>query len=300
MLTRTWAAWLIVAIGSVTSAQVRPDDLLKEEVPAATRRVPYGPDALQFAELRLPKTTGPYPTVILIHGGCWVDRLPGQDPRITTFELLRPLAAALTAADFATWNIEYRRAGSPGGGWPTTFLDVGSATDYIREIAPSYNLDLHQVLVAGHSSGGQLALWTAARSRLPDSSPLFAKTPLHLKAAVDIDGPPDLASAHPSERKFCPVAGISQLLGGSPAERPERYRDSSALAFLPLGIPQKIVAGGLLKHFGELVGNYQAQAKAKGDAVAVLTLEGQNHFEMLVPGSRQGKTLIDVISSLRK
>jgi acetyl esterase/lipase len=138
-----------------------------------------------------------------------VDRLLGQDPRSTTFELLRPLAAALTAVGFATWNIEYRRAGSPGGGWPATFLDVGAATDYLRELQSSYPLDPARVMVAGHSAGGQFALWIAARSKLPESSRLFRKTPLPLKAAVDIDGPPDLASAQPEERTFCPVPGIS-------------------------------------------------------------------------------------------
>jgi hypothetical protein len=57
--------------------------------------------------------------------------------------------------------------------------------------------------------------------------------------------------------------------------------------------------GGLLQHAGELVARYESQAKAKGDAVTVLTLEGSNHFDMLSPGSRPGKTLIEAISSFR-
>ena len=289
-----------MAMGSVVSAQVRLDNLLNAQVPAATRRIPYGPEQLQFAELRLPKTSGPYPTVIVIHGGCWVDRLSGLDPRATTFELMRPLSAALTDAGFATWNVEYRRFGNPGGGWPGTFLDVGLAVDYLRTIGPSYNLDLNRVIVVGHSAGGQLALWVAARPKLPASSPLFTKRPLQPKAAVDIDGPPDLASAQPDERNFCvglPV--ITQLLGGTPAAQPDRYKVSSALSFLPLGIPQKIVAGGLLKGFSGLIDTYEIPAKAKGDAIDVLTLTGNDHFEMLVPGTQQSKAVIQAISSLR-
>lgn len=72
---------------------------------------------MQFGELRLPKTKGPHPVAILVHGGCFVDQLPRRDPRDTAFEPLRPLAAALADAGVATWNLEYRREGNPGGGW---------------------------------------------------------------------------------------------------------------------------------------------------------------------------------------
>ena len=123
-------------------------------MPPADHRLTYGSTPLEFGELRLPKTPGPHPVAVLIHGGCWVDRLPGRDPRITGFEPLRPFAAALTAAGVATWNIEYRRAGHRGGGWPGTFQDVASATDFLRKLAPKHDLDLTRVVLVGHSAGG--------------------------------------------------------------------------------------------------------------------------------------------------
>lgn len=296
---RALVIWLAFDLCAVAFAQVRPADLLKAEVPAADHRLSYGADALQFGELRLPKTTGPHPIAMLVHGGCWVDRLPGADPRITTFELLRPLAAALAGVGIATWNVEYRRAGNPGGGWPGTFLDLASSTDFLRKIAPSYNLDLDRVIVVGHSSGGQLAMWIAARSKLPASSPVYTKSPLAVKAAIDVDGPPDLAGAQPLERKFCPVPGITQLMGGTPNEQAERYRDGSAMSFLPLGVSKEIVAGSLLQQAHELVVAYETRAKAKGDRITVLTLEGSGHFDMLAPDSRHGNALIEAILSLR-
>ena len=97
----TCAKRILVLFGScaIAAAQgIQPADLWKQPVPAADHKLAYGQDALQFGELRLPKTKGPYPVVILVHGGCYVDRLPRRDPRDTTFEPLRPLAAALAEA----------------------------------------------------------------------------------------------------------------------------------------------------------------------------------------------------------
>jgi acetyl esterase/lipase len=51
--------------------------------------------------------------------------------------------------------------------------------------------------VVGHSAGGQLALWIAARPKLPADSPVHTNDALPVKAVVDIDGPPDLESAYP-------------------------------------------------------------------------------------------------------
>ena len=290
---------LVLGLAQIASAQLRPADLLKIDVPAPDRTLHYGADPLQFGELRLPKTKGPHVIVMLIHGGCFVDRIPNIDPRGPTVELLKPFAEALTRAGVATWNIEYRRVGNAGGGWPGTFLDVASAADFLRTVAPSYSLDLDRVIVVGHSAGGPLALWMAARSKLPTSSAVYTKSPLALKAVINVDGPPDLASAQPKERQFCPVPAISQFMGGTPTDQPQRYLEGSALSFLPLGISQTIVVGGLLRGVPELVTSYEAQAKAKGDRITVLTLEGSSHHDMFAPDNPHGKILIQAILSLR-
>jgi acetyl esterase/lipase len=285
---------------SLVQAQIRPDALLAEKVPDADHRLTYGSDPLQFGELRLPKSKGPYPVAMLVHGGCWADHLPRLDPRATTYELVRPVAAALTDAGIATWNVEYRRVGNPGGGWPGTFQDISAATDFLKKIGPTYDLDLTRVVVVGHSSGGQLVLWIAARAKLPPSSVIYTKDPLKIKAVVDIDGPPDLASTLPFESKVCPTPAVTDFLGGTPAERPDAYRDGSAQSFLPLGVPQQIVVGGLLRGVSESVTSYERLAKEKGDSVTILPLEGANHFDMLKPDSLYGKALIQAIRDQTK
>lgn len=294
----TFALLLIRAI--ITAQGIQPADLWKQPVTEADQKLAYGKDTLQFGELRLPKTKGSHPVAILVHGGCFVDQLPRRDPRDTAFEPLRPLAAALADVGVATWNLEYRRAGNPGGGWPGSFLDLAEGTDFLRKIARSNQLDLRRVVLVGHSSGGMLVYWLAARPRLPRSNPLYSKNPLRVKAIVNIDAPPDLAAAQPREMKFCPVPGISQFMGGTAVEQPERYAAASAMSLLPIGLPQTIVAGGLLKGSSDLVSSYEAAATSKGDSVTVLRLEGAGHFDMLAPESRYGKSLIEAILALFK
>jgi len=80
--------------------------------PVPDHRLNYGPDEFNFGELRLPEGKGPFPVVMVIHGGCW----------LAAYDLgyISGLAAELTRAGFATWSIEYRRVGDEGGGWPGT------------------------------------------------------------------------------------------------------------------------------------------------------------------------------------
>ena len=183
---------------------------------------------------------------------------------------------------------------------PGSFLDLAAGTDFLRTIARANQLNLRDVVLVGHSSGGMLVYWLAARPRLPRSNPLYSNNPLRVMAIVNIDAPPDLAAAQPREMKFCPVPGISQFMGGTAVEQPERYAAASAMSLLPIGVPQTVVAGGLLKGSPDLVSSYEAAATSKGDSVTVLKLEGAGHFDMLAPESQYGKSLIEAILALLK
>src|SRR2546428_757437 len=112
---------------------------------------------------------------------------------------MNSLALDLVKRGYAAWNIEYRRIGNSGGGWPGTFLDIALATDYLRKLAPSYTLDPQCVIPIGHSAGGHLAFWLAARPRIPlvaHHSPLASSqipadneetaTPLVLRGVISL------------------------------------------------------------------------------------------------------------------
>jgi acetyl esterase/lipase len=237
-----------------------------------------------------------------VHGGCWADHFPGVPGSHPSPDasLTKPLAAALTGGGVATWNIEYRRTGSPSGSWRNTYLDLAAAVDYLRKLAPTYHLDLANVTVIGHSSGGQLALWLGARSKLAKTSELYTSDPLKFQDIIDIDGPPDLAAAQPFESQYCPMPAVTQFTGGTPGEQPARYHDGSAEPFLPLGIPQTIFTAALLQSFPNLVDSYVAAAKSKGDSVTVVSLGKVSHFAMLDPGSVPGKVVVSRILSVAK
>jgi acetyl esterase/lipase len=119
----------VLAVPCATAAQTSgPLDLATAPVAAGARRIAYGTDPLQFGELRVPSTPGPHPVAIVIHGGCWVARLGIMDERAVAIDNMRPLAASLAEAGIATWNVEYRRLGNAGGGWPGPSPRVSAST----------------------------------------------------------------------------------------------------------------------------------------------------------------------------
>jgi acetyl esterase/lipase len=131
------------------------------------RRIRYAGDSpVQYGDLRLPAGRAPaagYPVAVIIHGGAW--------HADWTSDYTSGFAEALTGAGIASWNIEFRRIGNRGGGYPGTFTDVGLATDFLRTLAESHPLDLGRVVVVGHSSGGHLALWSPAAGTCPKAAP---------------------------------------------------------------------------------------------------------------------------------
>ena len=278
-----------------------PLELIKQPVPAANERITYGSDPLQFAELRLPpgKSAGPFPVAVLVHGGCWSRTIKGLPENVTSYELLRPMAAALAEAGIANWNIEYRRLGNPGGGWPGSYLDLATATDELRKIAPRYNLDLGRVISIGHSSGGQLALWLGARPKLPKGSALYLDKPLPLKGAISIDGPADLTAMQAMEQAACGGPVITDFLGGTPAQVPERYREGAVAAFVPTGVRQVLfVRSGADEKWKGLVEPYVSAAVKAGDAVEMQMQKGSSHFDGINPQSSSWEAVLNAAKSL--
>jgi acetyl esterase/lipase len=106
----------------------------------------------------------------------------------------------------ASWSIEYRRLGQPGGGWPGTYLDVGRAIDHLRELATPSQLDPNRVVVLAHSAGGHLTMWAGIRPRIPSSSPLFVPKPLRIRGVINLAGTIDITAnvAHMEENAAGP------------------------------------------------------------------------------------------------
>jgi acetyl esterase/lipase/acetylornithine deacetylase/succinyl-diaminopimelate desuccinylase-like protein len=240
-------------------------------------RVAYGADSLQFGELRLPAGPGPFPVVLLLHGGCWISHF--ANVRNTA-----ALADALRRSGIATWNVEYRRADHPGGGWPGTFRDAAAAADHIRELARRFPLDTSRVVAVGHSAGGHLAFWLGARHKLPSRSAVSSPSPLRLAGVVSLGGPPDLATFAGPDARVCGAPVVERLMGGSPTGVPERFRLGSPAELLPLGVPQRLIVGTRdVVVPADAARAYASRAFRLGDDVRYIPVEAAGHHEVVAP-----------------
>lgn len=286
--------FVLLLIYTVAAQNRSPLDLANAPIPPGARRITYGSDPLQFGELRLPSTKGPHPVAIVIHGGCWLAKLGNMDQRAVALDNMRPLAAALTESGIATWNIEYRRLGHPGGGWPGTFRDVASAADLLRTLAREHQLDLTRVISIGHSAGAHLAIWLAARPKIPTSSDLYTKDPLRLTGVVSLDGPGDLKATLPVQQPICGSPVVTDLIGGSPDERPERYRAASPIELLPFAVRQEFFAGRM---FAAHAAPYETAVRRSGDTLRTTVLADAGHFVFIDP---QSQVWPQVLKSVRR
>jgi acetyl esterase/lipase len=228
--------------------------------------IPYAQGPHRFGELTLPAGP-PRGVVVVIHGGFW--------RQAYDLSLGRPLAADLAAVGFAAWNIEYRRVGG-GGGWPATFDDVAAAVDALA--GPAFAdrpLPLDRVVALGHSAGGQLAAWLAARPGLPQGAP-GANPRVSLRGAVSQAGVLDLVDA--ADRGVGRGA-VVDLLGGPPDTLPDRYALASPIARVPIGVPVLGVHGTADDRVP--VRQTERFAAASGDRWT--RLPGVDHFAVIDP-----------------
>jgi acetyl esterase/lipase len=292
MRTFLAAAAMMLLAASVEAAPISFGDLLARPRAKPTEVVTYGPAPHQFGELWLPSGRGPFPTVVLIHGGCWLAALPGT-------ELMAYMAADLRAHGYAVWSIDYRRIGESGGGYPGTFQDTGAAIDKLKTLAASRKLDLSHLVAIGHSAGGHLSLWAAARRKIAAESPIGSSDPLPIKGVVSLAGIADLKayredgpSACGGEDTIDAIAGADR--GGDP------YIDTSPAALAPLGVPQTVISGALDPIVPPKFGwDYAMTAAGSGDKVREVTIEGAGHFELIDPTSAAWATIrteIDVLT----
>lgn len=251
------------------------DDILEKPPPPADFRLPYGSDPNQFGDLRLPKTSQPSPVVMNIHGGFWRNK----------YGLAHAghLCAALTQHGISTWNLEYRRVGDPGGGWPGTFEDIVSGYRFLSQIAKRYNLDLQRTLVIGHSAGGQLAICLAAHEAT-------------LQRAVSLAGVLDLQEAY---RLHLSHDAVAEFLGGTPSAATDHYREADPMT-IKVATARQIVIHGTVDDtvpfsFSQ---NYEKAKRKLGEKVELLEIAKVGHYELIDPRTAAFAQVRDAVSRL--
>ncbi|HUI29622.1 MAG TPA: alpha/beta hydrolase [Candidatus Acidoferrales bacterium] len=253
--------------------------------PYSVHTYSYGSLDSQEGDLYLPHVLRPQ-VLCLLHGGFW--RMPyGRDA-------LSAIAKDLVAGGYAVWNIEYRRVGAPGGGWPETLHDAASAVDHLAALVDDgIELDLNRVIVAGHSAGGQLALWTAARNK-----PANISSPVRVRpvAAAGLAAITDFARAYELNAG---KGAVNEFLGGSHGQYPDRYAAASPIELLPLGVKQLIIHGVNDEVLPiDLSRSYAAAAQASGDCVEFVELPDTGHMDFLDPGSKAYSVLCEWLATV--
>ncbi|MFF4487647.1 alpha/beta hydrolase [Streptomyces sp. NPDC001544] len=263
----------------------------------------YGEHTDQVIDFYAPQgESGPAPLVVVLHGGAW--RAPYDRRHIT------PFADFLARRGFAVANVEYRRGGTAqgkgqgqkvdapiAGRWPDTFDDVAAAMDalpaLVREVLPQ--ADARRTVLTGHSAGGHLALWAAARHVLPAGSPWRTAGPAPLRGVVALAPIADFEVA--AKLEVCGNAAV-QLLGGKENFTERRpYADPALL--LPTGIATTLVQGRADIDVPEAVAESYAEAAAKaGEMVGLTLLEDVGHFPLIDPAADACAVVAEEIAQL--
>ena len=255
------------------------EDILSLAPPPADLRLRYGADPNQFADLRLPKNKKHAPSVMNIHGGYWRAK----------YDLAHAghLCAALTAKGCATWNIEYRRVGNPGGGWPGTFEDIDNAYRFTKEIAPRYSLDPGNVVVMGHSAGGQLALCLAAHERSVHGV-------VSLAGVVDLQRASDLHLSNDA---------VVEFLGGKPSEVADHYEEADPMRLEIAQCRQILILGSADADVPpDFSRDYVSKKRKEKENVELVEIAKADHFDLIDPRSaawlRVETKVLELLSTL--
>ena len=238
------------------------------------QRIVYGPDSSQYGELYRPVGATRPGVVVIVHGGFWRAQYD--------LSLGRPLAADLAMRGRVVWNVEYRRVGS-GGGWPGTFDDIATAVDTLADL----DVDASSVVTVGHSAGGHLATWVAARA----------------DAHVRVTGVVAQAGVVGLRSGFAARLGngaIADLLGGTPDDVPERYDAADPMAQLPLPVPVVCVHAPA----DDTVPIWQSEqyvdaATAAGGRARLVRAAG-DHFSVIDPSSPDWQLCVAAVDELSR
>lgn len=273
-MRRLVALTVFLSAASALAAPVSIETFISQPRPAPDARISYGATPVRGIDLYLPKTKGPHPVVILIHGGCWMKATAGRDQ-------LRALGAELAKRGIAVWSIGYRRVDEDGGSYPGIFQDVAKAIDLLPANAAKYDLDTSRVVAVGHSAGAHLALWAASRGKLPRTSPAYVPNPFPVRTVIGLGGLGDIQHAT-GVAEVCGPTIVPALIGQPSAARPDVYSDTSPSKMLPTGAHIVMITGAeddvTPPTYAE---TYVDEVKAAGGTAELVIVPDAAHFDVV-------------------
>ena len=282
-----WSA-LLLQSGAVLAAPLTLADYLALRGPAPTAHIAYGSAPSQFVELFRPAGEGPFPVVLLVHGGCWTVQHGG-------IEQMRGMAGELAAQGIAVWNMEYRRVDEAGGGYPGTYLDLNAAIDKLESEARRYRLDTHRVVAVGHSAGGHLVQWIGGRGKVAPDSVLFQARGLPVPHIISLGGLADLRHEKTLIQSSC-GRDVADLTGAASPARPDVFADTNPAELIPNGSKTVLVTGALDTISPPRAAlDYATRARRAGDRADTVILPDASHFDEVAVASPSWKLILPLI-----
>jgi acetyl esterase/lipase len=202
------------------------------------------------------------PAVMFIHGGGW---------RVGSKENYTRAAIRMAESGFVAATINYRLV--PDGAYPAAVQDCACALSFLRANADAYGLDPDRLAVWGYSAGGHLASIVGVAAEAPEHVPDCASGPTGLPAAVVSGaGRQDLAA----EEHWW----ITDFLGGTPAEVPERYESASPISHVRPGLPPTLFVVGEDDAPADQEGieRMRRLLQAEGNDASLLVVSGGGHL----------------------
>ncbi len=242
-LARAWTVATVVpaelarAFGSsaATLPDSRPSPLVWADLFRGLSVPDLEPSAIVFREVdgvelaldvyRPPAGPGPYPVVLVVHGGGW---------RGGTRHEFDGLSRYLAQRGFLVASTDYRLA--PAHPFPAARDDVAAALAAIKSHAGDLHADAARVVLVGRSAGAQLALLAAYTSRDPA-----------VRGVVGFYGPTDLVYGytHPADPKvYDSTTTLATYIGGHLRERRASYEMASPINYVTPATPPTLLVHG--------------------------------------------------------
>lgn len=245
---------LLLLLAAATAAVAAPPAVEKNDIEFARP----GGVALTL-DASIPDGKGPFPAVIVVHGGGW------QNGTKRSYE--KPILPVLTDAGFAWFTINYRLA--PQYKFPAAVEDVEAAIRWVKQHAKVYRVDPKRIALAGESAGGHLVAFVGVR---PTKETRVA-------AVVDFYGPHDLAKRETDKgevgKNMNAFLGIDKLDAAGIA----KLKEASPITYVKPGLPPFLFIHGTK----DAAVPYEQspmmcdKLKAAGNRCEVYTVEGAPH-----------------------
>lgn len=264
------------------------ESILIQPPPSIGEKIFYDRSPEQFGHLSLPSTPlsdqALMPTIVLIHGGYWRAKY--------NLDYMGFACEALNRQGYITWNLEYRRVGQEGGGWPGSYYDVVEGLNFLDELSASVPIDTSRIVVLGHSAGGHLALLLARdRQEEMDHS---------LKAHIGVLGIIALApicDLFEAYHRGLSNGAVREFLASDPVKSCSYFRQASPRHSLPLGLPVTLIHGSEDKDVPFDITHQFYKDACPTSEIDLIHLEHGNHFSLVNPESRDWREVSNAIKA---